>query len=99
MKKCKEEENEGHSYSFRNNMSENITKIESIIYLQYALQSFKLIFIIMNAAYVTGMLWIITCNIHKEFYISAEQENMLDRDPSLNSRYFLKDFGIQGKSE
>ena len=67
-KKCKEEEDKGENHNFRNNMTENITKIESIIYLQYALQSFKLIFIIMNATYVTGMLWIITCSIHKEFY-------------------------------
>ena len=73
-------------------MTENITKIEDIVYLQYALESFKLCFTIMNAAYVMGMLWIITCGIHEEFVQDGHQHDL--DDPSINQRYFLNDFEI-----
>ena len=33
MKKCEEEEKRGDKCEFRSNMTENITKIESIVYL------------------------------------------------------------------
>ena len=86
IKRCEEDE------KFKNDTVENTTKIELIIYFQYLLDTIELTFIILNAAFVMGMLWIVACEAWEDMVL---QTSLHDNEGLEEYQdFFMVQFGL-----
>lgn len=54
-------------------------KIKTILIVSYLMKTFKLAMIIFNISYIVGMIWLILCEAHKDYYHGTEdQETFLE---------------------
>ena len=56
-------------------------KIKTILIVSYLMKTFKLVMIIFNISYIVGMIWLILCEAHKDYYHGTEnleQETFLE---------------------
>lgn len=65
-----------------------------ILFIQYSLESLELILIIFNAAFVIGMLWIVVCELHEDFFLKDDLRGIDDDHEHIGDEYFLLKFGL-----
>jgi hypothetical protein len=56
-------------------------RIKTILVVSYLMKTFKLAMIIFNISYIVGMIWLILCEAHKDYYHGTkdlEQETFLE---------------------
>lgn len=53
-------------------------KISDILNIGYLLKIFKLVIVIMNIAYLTGIFWLIMCEALNDFALNIEVTNQHD---------------------
>ena len=88
-----------NDYELANSMDEDNNKIEELLWISYVLKTFKLVIIITNISFLTGVFWLMLCEFNHDFIFDIDPKYDLphseDNPPeSDNLDLFLPYFGI-----
>ena len=85
-----------NDFELANSIDEDNNKIEELLWISYVLKTFKLIVIITNISFLTGVFWLMLCEFNHDFIFDIDPKyDIIGEHPvSDQMDLFIPYFGI-----